>query len=82
MRGALKLVDANLGQSNLTGAKLRNANLTNAILSSARLDGADVTNADFSGVILRSDVLAKVCVNASGSNPATGVDTRESLMCP
>jgi uncharacterized protein YjbI with pentapeptide repeats len=58
--------------------------VTNAILSSARLDGAVVTNADFSNVILRSDILAKVCANAttSGTNPVTGVDTRESLMCP
>lgn len=51
-------------------------------MSSARLDGAKITNADFSGVIIRKDLLEKVCVGASGTNPSTGVDTRESLMCP
>ena len=66
----------------LTTSPHADVNMTNAILSSARLEGAIVTNADFSNVILRSDILAKVCANASGTNPVTGVDTRESLMCP
>ena len=58
--------------------------MSGAILSSARLGGATIKNADFSGVILRKDILEKVCnlPTASGTNPVTQADTRESLMCP
>ena len=63
---------------------MEGANLAGAILSSARLGGANIKDADFSGVILRKDILDKVCAlpSAGGTNPRTGVDTRESLMCP
>jgi uncharacterized protein YjbI with pentapeptide repeats len=37
--------------------------------------------ADFTGALIEAAVQKKLCLTASGTNPATGVDTREFLMC-
>lgn len=74
---------ANLGQANLTGADLSGAVLEGAIFSSAVLDGTNIENSDWSEVLLRADVNAKLCASptAKGVNPVTGVATRDSLFC-
>jgi hypothetical protein len=46
------------------------------------LQGVNITNTDWSDVVLRKDQQMFLCKIANGTNPTTGVDTRESLVCP
>lgn len=62
-------------------ANLKNANFTNAILSGSQFDGADITGADFTDSIIDKSQRLKMCKKAKGTNPVTGIDTRESLFC-
>ncbi|MGI0483255.1 pentapeptide repeat-containing protein [Geminocystis sp. CENA526] len=87
---------ANMDSANLEGADLRNAvldsaRLTNANLHNAILEGAFATNtkfekaniegADFTDVILRPDIEAILCQNATGTNPTTLRNTHDTLYC-
>ena len=40
-----------------------------------------ITGADFTNVPMREDMLKKLCLDADGTNPVTGRNTRESLDC-
>jgi len=44
----------------------------------------DISGADFTDALVRPDILAKLCKrsDATGTNPVTKADTRESLGCP
>lgn len=44
--------------------------------------GAKIDDTDWSDVVLRKDQQLYLCSIAAGTNPVTGVDTRESLVCP
>ena len=54
-----------------------------APISAARFERAVIENSDWTDVVLRKDVQQFLCrkPSAKGTNPVTGADTRESLMC-
>lgn len=65
----------------LRGANLRGSILTNANFIRSDLGETEITDADFTDAIIDKYQLKYLCAAASGKNPATGVDTRESLLC-
>lgn len=94
MRANLTNVDftnANLTAANLSGGKFLHFSYGNAAHDS--LDSylsftthyaprtAIIENADFTDALLGKATVVALCKTASGTNPVTGVDTRESLMC-
>lgn len=79
---AADLSDSIAYLSNLAGANLTDAVLTSAMLLKSNFRGADVTGADFSYALLDREQMVLLCQTASGTNPKTGVETRESLGCP
>lgn len=83
--------NADMTQVNLEMAQLNRANLKNAVLKEMYVSGAtlfngvkDIENTDWTDTFLRADQQKYLCSHptAKGTNPVTGVDTRESLMCP
>ncbi len=87
-----RLNRANLEGANLRGATLDGASLVGANLKDAVLEGAYAINIDFRGINIEgadfTDVLLdprdndKLCEIASGTNPETGRETKETLYCP
>lgn len=83
---------ANLEAADLTGATLDGARLIRANLKNAILEGAyafntdfrkaEVEGADFTDVMMEPKMNDVLCELASGVNPVTGRDTRETLFCP
>lgn len=68
--------------SDLSGVDLTDAVLTSAMMLKSSFRGAKVNGADFTFALLDRDQVAELCKTASGVNPVTGTDTRESLDCP
>jgi uncharacterized protein YjbI with pentapeptide repeats len=78
--------DANLSFATLDTARMDSVNLTNANLEGAFAYGTSfrkvtIDGADFTDVDLRDNVRQELCKIATGTNPVTGRDTRESLEC-
>lgn len=81
---------ADMTLANLEMAQLRRANLKNAVVREMYVSGAtifdgisNIEGSDWSETELRRDQKKLLCNHptAKGTNPTTGVETRESLMC-
>jgi uncharacterized protein YjbI with pentapeptide repeats len=77
---------ADLTQAIFDQVRLNNVDFSNAVLNEALLLRTEFANttiagADFTDTLLTPLQVKEFCKVASGQNPTTGVDTRESLGC-
>ena len=75
---------ASLEDTSLDEARFTNTNAAGAYFSSSILDATDLRNADFTDAQFPTKTLPLLCdrPDVQGTHPVTGVDTRESLLCP
>lgn len=75
------LTDSMLDYVVLRGTDFRNSILANANFIRSDLGDTEIEGADFTEALVDKYQLKYLCSVAKGKNPATGVDTRESLGC-
>ena len=69
------------GKQSLLGTDLTNTNLEDSFAYSTQFENVKIQGADFTNVYLPKDVLREFCKDASGTNPFTNRETRETLEC-
>lgn len=81
---------ADMSLANVEMAQFNRANLKNAVMREMYVSGStlfegvkDIEGSDWTDTYLRKDQVKYLCNHptAMGTNPTTGADTRESLMC-
>lgn len=70
-----------LDMTDFTRADLSDALLVDTIMLRSTFKGATIDGADFSGALLDGAQIRELCTIATGTNPTTGVKTRDSLGC-
>ena len=65
----------------IVATDLRNAVLTGIIASGSSFSNAQIEGADFTDALLDRDDQRRLCGEADGINPSTGVATFDSLGC-
>jgi uncharacterized protein YjbI with pentapeptide repeats len=80
LKGA-NLEDSVAFSSHFEDADLRGALLRNAMLMQSHFKGATIEGADFTDAVLDLPEKKALCLRATGSNPVSGVTTRDSLAC-
>ncbi|KAL7538088.1 hypothetical protein ACHAXR_009716 [Thalassiosira sp. AJA248-18] len=74
---------ASFERNNMDNANLRNVNAGGAYFGDSLLDVKSMEGADFTDASIPPKLLNSICEreDVKGTNPDTGVDTRDSLMC-
>ena len=76
---------ASLEDTSMDGANLKNAIAAGTYFGASLVDIADAEGADFTDASIPPKTLARFCDRediVKGTNPITGNDTRDTLMCP